>query len=163
MFALPTLAVDFYLIFQFILLFVLLFCSALISGAEVALFSLSQIEINEAEESDSPAGKIVAKLLKNPKKLLATILIANNLINISTVLLFAVLGEFIFESITYEIFGFISLRQVLDVGVVTFLILLFGEILPKIYASRNLDLRNHFRPSSIFRAAQDEILIQKRH
>ena len=137
MFALPALAVDFYLIFQFILLFVLLFCSALISGAEVALFSLSQIEINEAEESDSPAGKIVAKLLKNPKKLLATILIANNLINISTVLLFAVLGEFIFESITYEIFGFISLRQVLDVGVVTFLILLFGEILPKIYASRN--------------------------
>lgn len=125
-------SIDIAIISSFILLFVLLFCSALISGAEVALFSLTQSDI-ESEENNIPKRlEIIAKLLDKPKKLLATILVANNFINIAIVILFAYLGEFMFESITTK-----WLKFTLEVIVVTFLILLFGEILPKVYASRN--------------------------
>ncbi|MDO4228718.1 MAG: gliding motility-associated protein GldE, partial [Capnocytophaga sp.] len=123
---------DFEIIVQFVAFFILLCCSALISGSEVALFSLSSTEVNSAKESKSPSGKIIAKLLDNPKKLLATILISNNLVNISIVLLFVDLGNFIFAGIESDL-----LRAILDIGVVTFMILLCGEILPKIYANRN--------------------------
>lgn len=123
---------DGLVIFKIVFFGILLFCSALISGAEVALFSLSQTEVNEAEESDSARLRLVAKLLRKPKKLLATILVANNFINIATVLLFASLSDVFFSGITSEL-----IRLVIEIGVVTFFILLFGEILPKVYASRN--------------------------
>ncbi|WP_298519658.1 gliding motility-associated protein GldE [uncultured Kordia sp.] len=119
-------------IFKMVFFGILLFCSALISGAEVALFSLSQTEINEAEESKSARLRLAAKLLRKPRKLLGTILVANNFINIATVLLFASISDKFFDGITPEWF-----RLVIKIGVVTFLILLFGEILPKVYASRN--------------------------
>ncbi|WP_299105879.1 gliding motility-associated protein GldE [uncultured Winogradskyella sp.] len=115
-----------------VLLIVLLICSALISGAEVALFSLTKSDLNEGLENDSPAMQIIAKLLERPKKLLATILVANNFINIAVVLLFAFIGETIFDSITNTL-----VRFLVEVVSATFLILLFGEIIPKIYASRN--------------------------
>lgn len=124
--------IDFSIIVQFLVFLILLYCSALISGSEVALFSLSPTEVNNEKESNSPSGKIITKLLSDPKKLLATILIANNLVNISIVLLFVDLGDFIFGSIESEL-----IRAILDVGLVTFMILLCGEILPKIYANRN--------------------------
>jgi gliding motility-associated protein GldE len=76
--------------------------------------------------------QIIASLLERPKKLLATILIANNFINIAIVLLFAYIGETLFSDITNSIARFL-----LEVVSATFLILLFGEIIPKIYASRN--------------------------
>ena len=114
------------------LLILLLLCSALISGAEVALFSLTKSNINEGVETKSIPMTIIATLLERPKKLLATILVANNFINIAIVLLFAYIGETIFSSITNTI-----LRFLLEVVSATFLILLFGEIIPKIYASRN--------------------------
>lgn len=126
------LAIDIPVVFGFVLLFVLLCCSALISGAEVALFSLSRTDIDNHPEAGSRQLKIILQLLERPKKLLATILVANNFINIAIVLLFAYLGDFMFENITNP-----TLKFVLEVIVVTFLILLFGEILPKIYASRN--------------------------
>ena len=115
-----------------IILIVLLMCSALISGAEVALFSLTKSNLDEGLENKSAAMQIIAKLLERPKKLLATILVANNFINIAVVLLFAYIGETIFSSITNALFRFL-----LEVVSATFLILLFGEIIPKIYASRN--------------------------
>lgn len=124
--------VDFSIVFGFALLVVLLICSALISGAEVALFSLSKIHLEQDGLEDSKPIQIISKLLLRPKKLLATILVANNFINIAIVILFAFLGNFIFEGITNSI-----LKFVIEVIVITFLILLFGEILPKIYASRN--------------------------
>jgi len=117
-------------IISFLLLFVLLFFSALISGAEVAFFSLSK-SVLEEEISDKSI-VIISKLLERPKKLLATILVANNFINIAVVILFAYLGDIMFSGISSEIVKF-----VLEVVLITFLILLFGEILPKIYASRN--------------------------
>ncbi|AUC82724.1 gliding motility-associated protein GldE [Lacinutrix sp. Bg11-31] len=126
------LAIDFSLISGFVLLFVLLFFSALISGAEVALFSLTRTDLEQEELQSSKAIQIINKLLERPKKLLATILVANNFINIGIVILFAFLGNYMFQSITNTVVKF-----VVEVVVVTFLILLFGEILPKVYASRN--------------------------
>ena len=118
-------------------LVLLLCCSALISGAEVALFGLSATEINTIEEQKTPQGTILVKLLERPKKLLATILIANNAINIGIVLLFNIIGDTLFSGVTEVLFGVLSLRFLLEVVVATFLILMFGEILPKVYANRN--------------------------
>ncbi|WP_299102395.1 gliding motility-associated protein GldE [uncultured Winogradskyella sp.] len=115
-----------------LLLIILLICSALISGAEVALFSLTKSDLKEGLENELPAMQIIVTLLERPKKLLATILVANNFINIAVVLLFAFIGETIFSSISSTL-----LRFLVEVVSATFLILLFGEIIPKIYASRN--------------------------
>jgi len=125
-------SVDYSILFGIALLFLLLLCSALISGAEVALFSLTRTDLEDETQTNATAINIITKLLERPKKLLATILVANNFINIGIVILFAYLGEFIFTGIQSELLQFL-----LEVVVITFLILLFGEILPKIYASRN--------------------------
>ncbi len=122
---------------KMIVLFILFVFSALISGAEVAFFSLSQTEIKEIKSSKTNIGNIVVKLLDKPKKLLATILVANNFINIAIVLLFSSLSKMFFKEIDGKLFGIIDIRFIIEVVVVAFLILLFGEILPKIYASRN--------------------------
>ncbi|MEX0314006.1 MAG: gliding motility-associated protein GldE [Allomuricauda sp.] len=127
-----------------IVLLLLLGCSALISGAEVALFGLSQTDLNEFEEKGSPRGKLIVRLLGQPKKLLATILIANNAINIGIVLLFSSIGNTIFSEVDQTLFGVVSVRFLLEVIVATFLILMFGEILPKIYANRNKIQFSHF-------------------
>lgn len=125
-------SIDFSVVGGFVLLLLLLISSGLISGAEVALFSLTRTDIDEGLEANSKRIQIIAKLLERPKKLLATILVANNFINIAIVILFAYLGGNIFSSITSPL-----LKFTIEVIIVTFLILLFGEILPKIYASRN--------------------------
>ena len=125
-------SINIWLIVSVVVLLILLICSALVSGTEVAFFGLSQTDIIKASESKLNQQKLVLKLLNNPKKLLATILIANNFINILVVLVFAYIGEFVFASITPEILKFL-----IEVVLVTFLILLFGEVLPKVYATRN--------------------------
>ncbi|MBD1260336.1 gliding motility-associated protein GldE [Maribacter polysiphoniae] len=126
------------------MLIILLFCSALISGAEVAFFGLSPTDINTIEQDKTAKGNIVVKLLERPKKLLATILIANNAINIGVVLIFNLIGDTLFSNINYFLFNFISVRFLLEVVVATFLILMFGEILPKVYANRNRVSFSHF-------------------
>jgi len=113
-------------------LFLLLIISALISGAEVAFFSLTRTDISKAAESKSGVQKTVVLLLENPQKLLATILISNNFVNILIVLIFAYIGDTIFSEISP-----IVLKFGIEVVLVTFLILLFGEVLPKVYATRN--------------------------
>jgi len=121
-------------------LLVLLICSALISGAEVALFSLTQKDLDEAKDSKSKSFEIIIKLLKQPKKLLATILVANNFINIAIVILFASLSETLFRGVYSELnLGFFKVDFIffIEVILITFLILLIGEILPKVYANRN--------------------------
>lgn len=125
-------SIDISILFGVILLLVLLLCSALISGAEVALFSLTPMDIEAELSNNSRKMEIVSKLLKKPKKLLATILVANNFINIGIVILFAYLGDYLFSGISE-----LWLKFVVEVVVITFLILLFGEILPKVYANRN--------------------------
>lgn len=120
------------LVFGFVGIFALLFCSAIVSGAEVALFSLSQKDINETLQANVSKGKIISELLEKPKKLLATLLVANNFINIGVVILFSFVGRDLFAAVASPVLKFI-----LEVIVVTFLLLLFGEVLPKVYASRN--------------------------
>ena len=115
-----------------LLLIILLICSALISGAEVAFFSLKRTDIEDDLVVKLKPIQIISQLLERPKKLLATILVANNFINIAIVILFSFIGEYAFKNISSPLFKFI-----LEVVIVTFLILLFGEILPKVYASRN--------------------------
>jgi len=115
-----------------VLLAILLMCSAMISGAEVAFFSLTRSDIDNGLEENPKAFKIISSLLERPKKLLATILISNNFINIGIVILFAYLGEFIFQNVRL-----LWVKFIFEVVIVTFLILLLGEIIPKVYASRN--------------------------
>jgi putative hemolysin len=124
--------VDLTLVFGFIGIFVLLFCSALVSGAEVALFSLSQKDLEDSVLENNSKGKIITNLLEKPKKLLATLLVANNFINIAVVILFSFVGKDLFAAINSPVLKFIT-----EVILVTFLLLLFGEVLPKVYASRN--------------------------
>tara|TARA_B110001452_G_scaffold150449_1_gene125217 strand:+ start:198 stop:1520 length:1323 start_codon:yes stop_codon:yes gene_type:complete len=121
-------------------LLILLMASALISGAEVALFSLTQKDIDEAKKTKSKSFEIIIDLLTQPKKLLASILVANNFINIAIVILFASLGDSLFEGLDSELnlSGFkIDLVFFIEVVLITFLILFIGEILPKVYANRN--------------------------
>ncbi len=121
----------------------LLISSALISGAEVAMFSLTPADFEAEESKRTVKEQIVISLLDRPKKLLATILVANNMINIAIILLFDNLTDTAFENIDTVIMG-VDLQFLLEVVVVTFLILLFGEILPKVYASRNRVEFSHF-------------------
>jgi len=124
------LGINYQFNFDIFLLVILLIFSGFISGSEVALFSLSKSEIES--KSDLKSFKIIINLLEKPNKLLATILVANNLINIGIVILFTKIGEVLFSAIGSPLIKFF-----LEIVVATFLILLFGEILPKIYASRN--------------------------
>lgn len=123
-------------------LIVLLLFSALISGSEVSFFSLTQSQLN-ADKKSFTNRKLVAKLLSNPKRLLATILVANNFINIAIVLLFASLSSIFFKGFSTQV------KFIIEVIVVTFLILLFGEILPKVYASRNNEKFSSFMAKPI--------------
>ena len=111
-------------------LVVLLILSAIISGTEVAFFSLSKSVLEERESNENK--ELIVELLNDPKKLLATILISNNFINILFILLFAYLGDQFFSNISPPI-----LKFSVEIILVTFLILLFGEVLPKVYANRN--------------------------
>ena len=117
---------------KIILLAFLLLGSALISGAEVAFFSLTPSLIDEQKEKYPKKIQKIENLLQKPKRLLATILVANNFINIAVVLLFASLGDILFGGISNEL-----VRLFIEIGMITFVILLFGEILPKIYANKN--------------------------
>lgn len=112
-----------------ILLLLLLLASALASGSEIALFSLTKKDI---EEIDNQRKKLlIMSLLERPKKLLATILIVNNFINIAIVVISVQITNLIFASLEPWV------KFTLEIGLVSFMILFFGEILPKIYASRN--------------------------
>ena len=107
-----------------------LFVSGFVSGSEIAFFSLSPAQCDELEE-EGKRGERILSMLDKPERLLATILIANNLVNVTIVVLcnFA-LGP-VFEGMS-EVWSF-----VLQTVLLTFLILLFGEILPKLYANSN--------------------------
>ena len=124
--------IDFEFLFGIIAIVILLACSAFISGSEVALFSLSQKDVDEIQNKDFNKGTLISRLLEKPKKLLATILVANNFVNIAIVIIFSSFSGRLFNGIESSV-----LRFVLEVVVVTFFILLFGEVLPKIYANRN--------------------------
>lgn len=116
----------------FAVLVILLFFSAMISGSEVAFFSLTPEEIEKLKNRKSGRADLVLKLIKVPDRLLSTILVANNVVNVTIVLLAAFLSTRLFSFENNPVLGFI-----LEVVVITMLLLFFGEILPKVYAARN--------------------------
>ena len=138
-----VLAIDLAEIFGVVALLMLLMCSALISGAEVAMFSLTPTDFQVEESRRSVKEQMIIKLLDRPKKLLATILVSNNMVNIALILLFDTLTDDLFSNVRTSFLG-IDVQFLLEVVIVTFLILLFGEILPKVYASRNKIAFSHF-------------------
>ncbi|MCD4724600.1 MAG: gliding motility-associated protein GldE [Bacteroidales bacterium] len=109
---------------------VLLFFSAMISGSETAFFSLTPQHLSDLRESQTSSGKLMLWLLERPKRLLATILIANNFVNVAIVILSSYIAALWFNLASFPILAFL-----VQVIVITALILLFGEILPKMYAS----------------------------
>lgn len=111
---------------------ILLILSALISGSEAAFFSLSPSEKESLKDDESKKGQLVTKLLKTPKQLLATILIANNFINVAIVIITSSLLSKFFNEGDNSTFRFL-----IDVVVITFIILIVGEVIPKIYANKN--------------------------
>lgn len=113
-----------------LVLLLLLFFSALISGSEVAYFSLSPTDKNQINDSKKKSYHLIRELLEFPEKLLATILVANNFINVGIVILSTYIAHNLADFTNAPVLGFI-----IEVVIITFVILLFGEILPKIYAS----------------------------
>ena len=123
---------DLFITIQFALLIILLILSALISGSEVAFFSLNNSDLNGNLLSEDKEIKRIKFLLKKPKRLLATILITNNFINIAVVLIFANLSNIFLEDYMTPL-----VKLIFEIGFITTIILLFGEIFPKVYANRN--------------------------
>lgn len=111
---------------------VLLFTSALISGSEVAFFSLNSADIEALKQAKNKRSNYMLELLEDKEKLLATILIANNFVNVGIVIISAWVTNEIFDFTNAKTLGFIF-----QIVVITFLLLFFGEILPKIYATNS--------------------------
>lgn len=137
----------------FILVILLLICSALISGSEVAFFSLSPTDIEDLKQDNSKSSQRILELKEMPRTLLATILISNNFINIGIVVLSyfifgkamppevleswaARVGETVTLPISVERLAWVTENAIKVVGV-TFLLVLFGEVAPKVYANLN--------------------------
>lgn len=144
------------LIMPLVILMVLLIVSALVSGSEVAFFSLKSQDLDDLKGKSKPTFDSVVELLDHPKTLLATILISNNFVNVGIVILSSYITGTMFDFSSNPTLGF-----VLEVVIITFLILLFGEVLPKVYATRSsvafssfmsrpmLIMRGVFRPVSL--------------
>lgn len=122
--------ISFEIIISLIVMAILLICSALISGSEVAYFSLSTAEIDRLKSSKDRTEIRIIELLDRPKRLLATILIANNFINVGIVILSTFIVDGLFTFNNYKLKFFIQ------VVAVTFVLLLIGEVIPKVYATR---------------------------
>lgn len=114
------------------LAFLLLFASGFVSASEVAFFSLTPADLNEVEEEKNASDTIIQRLLQRSQYLLAAILIANNFVNVAVVMLCTYGINAWIDFSAAPLFGFI-----LETIVLTFLLLLFGEIMPKIYAQKN--------------------------
>ena len=115
-------------------LLVLLFLSFVLAGAEVAFFSLTYKDINLLKSKQQPPYKRVVDLLEEPKTLLASLLIANSFINISIIIISNLLIDDMFN---FERFDAVWVEFVIKVISVTFLLVLFGEVMPKVLATNN--------------------------
>ena len=114
-----------------VILCVLLLFSALASASETAFFSLLPNDINEMENSDRRSDKLVLELRQKPKEILATILITNNLVNVTITIFSVYIMSRMFNLAANPVWAFI-----INVVVVTSLLLIFGEMIPKITAAK---------------------------
>ncbi|HEX7583776.1 MAG TPA: gliding motility-associated protein GldE [Prolixibacteraceae bacterium] len=115
-----------------LVIMILLAFSALVSGSEVAYFSLSPSEKHKIAGKATKSNTYILKNLESPEQLLATILVANNFINVGVVILSSFTVESIVDFSNEPILGF-----VIQVLVISFIILLFGEIIPKVYSTHH--------------------------
>jgi len=122
----------FTLVLQVAMLILLMIASAFVSGSEVAYFSLTPTDIEELEHTRNSRAVTAIKLLSRPEKLLSSILVTNNIINIALIILAAFISSRLFDLSNNPILSFI-----MEVVVITFLLLLFCEVMPKVYASRH--------------------------
>lgn len=113
-------------------LLILLCLSAMISGSEVAFFSLTPKDITDCNESERGSDKKIVKLIKRPKLLLATILIGNNFVNVAFVILFT----YVFNKTLSGLWS-VEVEFTVNTAINLILLVLFGEILPKVYAGPN--------------------------
>ncbi|MEY4604849.1 MAG: hypothetical protein RIT43_2141 [Bacteroidota bacterium] len=118
----------------FVILLILILFSAMASGSESAFFSISPSDKEDLRKQDSRTSKQVLKLLENPKELLAVLLITNNFVNVGIAIIASALIEIFIgpSSPSNE-----TIRFVIEVFGITFMMLLLGEVVPKIYSSRN--------------------------
>ena len=116
-----------------LVLITLLLCSALISGYEAAFFSLSPTDKEDLKNQDSKSATFVTNLLDKPKDLLATILITNNFVNVGIVIISSELLSQIYPAYP----GNETIHFIVEVVLITLLLLLLGEVIPKIYATKN--------------------------
>ncbi len=119
-------------LFGILAILVLLVFSAFISGSEVAFFSLTHNQVDELRKRQTAASKGILVLLEKPKRLLASILIANNVINIAIIIISAMVFSTLFDFSEQAVLGF-----VVQVILITFIILVFAEVLPKVYAAQH--------------------------
>jgi putative hemolysin len=137
---------DFALIPEIIILVLLVIASAFISGSEVAYFSLTPGDLEELEHSKKRNGTTALRLLSKPDRLLSTILVANNTINIAIIILAAFISSRLFDLSDNPVLSFI-----IEVVVITFVLLLFCEVMPKVYASKNqLSFALRMAPALVF-------------
>jgi putative hemolysin len=122
---------DFKVFTGFGILIFLLLGSALMSASEVAYFSLSPADIRKIKADKSSRSRALIKLYEMPERLLSTILVGNNSINVAIVILSAFISSRLFDFSAAPVLGFIT-----EVVIITFLILFFGEIMPKVYATK---------------------------
>lgn len=115
-------------------LFLLLFLSFVLSGSEVAFFSLTYKDINNLKSKQQPSYKRIVDLLEEPKVLLASLLIANSFINISIIIISNLLIDDMFD---FERFNAVWVEFVIKVVAVSFILVLFGEVMPKVLATQN--------------------------
>lgn len=126
--------VTFEIAMMLLLLLVLLFCSALVSGSEVAYFSLKPVEIEKLRERNTSKDRLIVKHLEDPERLLAAILISNNFVNVAIVMLSAFVSGALID------FGEASvIKFIFETIIITALILFFGEVMPKIYSRQNTE------------------------
>lgn len=155
--------------FALVIMLLLLVLSALVSGSEIAYFSLKHSQLDDLREDGGLQAMKIVNLLERPKRLLATILIANNVINIAIIILSTFITSIVFNFQDYYILGFL-----IQIVIVTFLILLFAEVLPKVYATQNalkfaffmagtmITLRNLFYPLSTILVKTTNFIDKKR-
>ena len=122
-------------IVYFVIIFFLLFVCAVMSGSESALFSIKPEEKNKLKSEDSKEAKTIIHLLSNPRDLLATILIVNNFVIVGIV----ILATFVLDEEFPTKPGNELIRFLIEVVGITFMILLIGEVIPKIYATNNAE------------------------
>ncbi|MBU3745581.1 MAG: DUF21 domain-containing protein, partial [Sediminibacterium sp.] len=117
-----------------VVLCILLFLSFVLAGAEVAFFSLTYKDINTLKSKQQPAYERIVKLVEEPKILLGSLLIANSFVNISIIIISNLLIDDLFN---FEQFNGVWIEFLIKIIVVSFVLVLFGEVMPKVLATQN--------------------------